>query len=179
MEHKKIETQFFDLLPNDPEKAFKLIFEGFYSYLCIVVYRMIPDKGLSEDISQEVYYDFWRKKDNIQIKTSLKAYLHRAAVNKTLNHIRDKKLKFSEESEAAGLKSLEADILQELNVRDLQKRINKAVEALPERCRIIFSLSRFEEMTYKEIALNLNISVKTVENQMTKALRILRERIKE
>lgn len=177
LDQNNIESEFFNLLHKDADNAFKLMFESYYSYLCLVVYRMIPNKSLAEDLVQDVLYDIWRKRERLQINTSLKAYLRKATVNKTLNHIRDKKIKFEEETEAIALKSHEVDILQELDARDLQKKINQAVESLPDRCRIVFSLSRFEEMSYKEIAENLDISVKTVENQMSKALRIMRKHI--
>lgn len=177
MDPTRIEKEIKDLLKSDPESAFRVLFETYFSYLCTVVYRMIPDKSLAEDLVQDVFYDMWRKKDKLMINTSYKAYLRRASINRTLNHIRDKKIKFEEESEAESLKSHEIDIVQKLNVDDLQNRINEAIGTLPDRCRIIFSLSRYEELSYKEIAENLGISVKTVENQMSKALRILRKHI--
>lgn len=177
MDPTEIENKISGLFKSDPESAFKALFDAYFSYLCAVVYRMIPDKSLAEDLTQDVFYDMWRKKDSLIINTSYKAYLRRASVNRTLNYIRDNKIKFEEESEAQSFKSLEVDILQKLNVDDLQNRINEAIGTLPDRCRIIFSLSRFEELSYKEIAENLGISVKTVENQMSKALRILRNHI--
>ena len=176
MDQQKDE-KILELLAKDSNLAFKLIFDQYYKYLCLVVFRMIQDRNLAEDIVQDVMHDFWKKHENIEIKSSLKSYLHRSTVNKTLNHIRDKKMTFEEEEQIDIHKSQEADIDNLINAEELQNRINQAIGALPERCRIIFSLSRFEELSYKEIAETLEISVKTVENQMSKALRILRKAI--
>ncbi len=175
MDPQNINDKILKLLSADANAAFELIFEHYYKYLCLVVYRMISDRNLAEDIVQEVMHDFWKKHKNIQIKTSIKAYLHRSTINKTLNHIRDKKIIFEEEEQLSAVKSKEADIDQLISAKELQKSINEAIKALPERCRIIFSLSRYEELSYKEIAEKLEISVKTVENQISKALRILRK----
>ncbi|MEL6864763.1 MAG: sigma-70 family RNA polymerase sigma factor, partial [Bacteroidota bacterium] len=117
----------------------------------------------------------WKKRHRINIQTSLKAYLKRAAVNKSLNYIRDQKIKFEEVGKAPVLSTKSHNA--QLEAKELQEQINLAVNALPERCRIIFSLSRFEEMSYQEIANTLQISTKTVENQISKALKILRQAI--
>ena len=139
------------------------------------MYRILSDENLSEDIAQEVFYELWKKRHRINIQTSLKAYLKRAAVNKSLNYIRDQKIKFEEVSKAPVLSTKSHNA--QLEAKELQEQINLAVNALPERCRIIFSLSRFEEMSYQEIANTLQISTKTVENQISKALKILRQAI--
>jgi len=175
LEPVNTDDKILKLLATDANAAFKLLFDKYYKYLCLVVYRMIPDRNLTEDIVQEVMHDFWKKHKTIEIKTSIKAYLHRSTINKTLNHIRDKKMVYEDEAQMVALKSKTADIDELINVRELQNSINEAIETLPNRCRIIFSLSRFEELSYKEIAEKLAISVKTVENQISKALRILRK----
>lgn len=134
----------------------------------------MPDQNIAEDLAQEVFFDLWRKRDKLNIKTSLKAYLRRAAVNKTLNYIRDKKINFEEEDKIPDLDNEQTSVIQKMSADELQVKITAAIDSLPERCRIIFSLSRYEEMTYKEIAQKLDISIKTVENQISKALSILR-----
>lgn len=130
-----------------------------------------------EDIAQDVFYELWKKRARLTIKTSLKAYLRRAAMNKALNFIRDQKIKFDDEEKQAPLESKIPSINQKLEAAELQQLIDQVIDDLPERCRVVFVLSRFEEMSYNEIAKQLDISSKTVENQISKALKILRVRL--
>lgn len=133
---------------------------------------------MAEDLAQEVFFELWRRRDSLNIKTSLKAYLRKTARNKTLNYIRDQKLKFDTNEPPTEIVSTLVNINQEIEEKELKSIIHTAIDNLPEKCGIIFSLSRFEEMSYKEIASQLNISVKTVENQISKALKSLRKAVK-
>lgn len=138
--------------------------------------RMLPDAGLAEDLVQEVFLELWRKRSGIQIQISFRAYLRRAAVNKTLNYLRDQRLPISDEEHLPfQLASSTPQADETLETSELKEEIDRAISALPERCRQVFVLSRFEELSAKEIADLLDISPKTVENQMTKALKSLRE----
>jgi len=165
------------LLDDDSERAIVLIFEAYYSYICKAVYRIIPHAALVEDLAQEVFLELWRKRSQLRITTSLKAYLRRAAVNKSLNYIRDERVKLTDEARAPEIQAKRAGALERMEAQELQAVIDQAVDSLPDRCRIIFVLSRFEDMAYKEIAEQLGISAKTVENQISKALRHLREQL--
>lgn len=151
-----------------------LIFKEHYPFVCKVINRLLSDEHKSEDLAQDVFYDLWRRRDVLEISTSLRAYLRRAGINKTLNYIRDRKVKWDDEDKIPMMASPIADATQVLEGEDLQKMIDAAIDGLPERCRLIFTLSRFEEMSYRQIADELEISIKTVENQMTKALKTLR-----
>ncbi len=161
------------LLSSKPERAIELIFKQYYTYLCGRIVRIVHQPSLAEDIAQEVFLELWKKRESLVIKSTLKAYLGRAGVNRALNYLRDSKPDlFKEEPvEQAGTIS---SAFHQLEVQDLESLIDQAIQGLPERCRLVFSLSRFEDLTNKEVALQLGISEKTVENQMTKALRILR-----
>lgn len=165
-------------LNNGEEWALDNLFRAHYTYLCQAVFRVIGDRNLAEDLVQEVFYEVWRKRATLTINQSLRAYLKRAAVNRTLNYIRDQRLIVDDESAMPfDLASDQVGAVQQLEVEELQEQIEAAISDLPERCRLVFGLSRFEEMSNKEIAAHLDISVKTVENQMTKALRLLREKL--
>ena len=174
MQQNYTDKELLELLEKDDELAISLIFRAYYSYLCKAAYKIIPDSNLAEDLSQEVFFELWRKKGQLQVNTSLKAYLRRAVVNRALNYIRDQKIKFADENPYP-LPSREANAGQQMEADELQQRIDEAIDRLPARCRIVFVLSRFEDMTYQQIGDALDISVKTVENQISKALRILRE----
>ncbi len=165
------------LLAQNSEQAIDLLFRQYYTTLCQHIYRIIPDGSKVEDLVQDVFYELWRKRDQLTIKTSIAAYLRRAARNKALNHIRDQRMQFEDEEHHPHLESKFTSSIQQIEVQELQNLIHTAIEALPERCRMVFSLSRFEEMSYQEIADALNISIKTVENQISKALKLLRSAV--
>ncbi|MEN0002489.1 MAG: RNA polymerase sigma-70 factor [Bacteroidota bacterium] len=174
MERSIPEKDWLHLLSTDSEKAMDQLFKSYYAYVCKAVFKIIPDTRTAEDIAQEVFMEIWRKRDRFQIATSLKAYLRRAAVNRSLNYIRDNKIVIAATEVALQLQAQGPKAQENLETHELQQLIDQSIDQLPERCRLVFVLSRFEQMTYKEIAEQLGISVKTVENQISKALQLLR-----
>lgn len=169
------DTELIELLHSDDERAVNFLFREHYEYLCRAVYRVLPRSEVAEDLVQEVFFELWRKRHSIQINTSFKAYLRRAAVNKTLNYIRDLRLKTVDVEKAPEPASKLSEAPAIIEGKEIQESIDLAIDQLPERCRMVFVLSRFEEKSYKEIAEELDISVKTVENQISKALKLLRK----
>jgi len=163
------------LLATNEESAIDLVFRKYYAFLCRSVYRIISDTQITEDLAQEVFYELWRKRAKLNITTSLRAYLKRAALNKALNYIRDQKIDFRNAPAKEELTSKAASVEQELAAANLQQEIDQAIDSLPEKCRLVFVLSRYEEMSYQQIADHLEISIKTVENQISKALKSLRK----
>ncbi|MEM6966056.1 MAG: RNA polymerase sigma-70 factor [Bacteroidota bacterium] len=172
------DQQLINSLQNGDDRAMDVLFRRYYSYICRAVFRVLKDSNLAEDIAQEVFLGLWKKRDNLNITTSVQAYLKRAAINKSLNYIRDQKIKFDDEEKMPPLPNNQSTTQQQLEAEDLQQQINQAISELPEKCRLVFTLSRFEEMSYQEIADQLNISKKTVENQISKALKYLRAAVK-
>ncbi|MBK8625223.1 MAG: RNA polymerase sigma-70 factor [Saprospiraceae bacterium] len=153
------------------------MYNNYYGMLCNQVFLIVKDRYIAEDIVQDVFSDIWKKRENLNIHQSFTAYLKKTCRNRTLNYIRDNNIKWEDDSAMdeildTGLSSDDILSLEQLNLI-----IQDEIAQLPEKCGIIFSLSRFEDMSYNEIAKSLNISVKTVENQISKALRILREKI--
>jgi RNA polymerase sigma-70 factor (ECF subfamily) len=173
------DEELLNLLRTDSGKAMEMMFRAYYPFLCQTIVRVLPDAHVAEDLAQEVFFDIWKKRDSFSINTSLKAYLRRSGINRTLNYLRDRKIRWDDEEKIAYQPSNMADASRVLEGEDLQQKIDNTIESLPERCRLVFTLSRFEEMSYQEIADQLGISIKTVENQMTKALKILREAFEE
>jgi RNA polymerase sigma-70 factor (ECF subfamily) len=173
-----LEEHIISLLKEDPEKAMSLMYDHYYDYLMQVVYRILQDDGLTQDAVQSVFIGIWQKKEKLNINISLKQYLRRSAINKSLNQIRSLKVMHDDHEaiEDFSLKDVHDHTL-EIEAEELSDHIGEAIASLPERCRLVFSLSRYEEMSYKEIAENLQISVKTVENQITKALKLMRDKI--
>lgn len=153
------------------------LFKKYYAFVSIAVLRLIADPETAEDIAQEVFMEIWKRRNALDIQISLKAYLRKTAVNKTLNYIRHQKNYKSEELSDQQFE-LHAPENTMVETNELQSLIEQAVEQLPERCKLVFKLSRLEEMSYQEIADKLDISVKTVENQIVKALKQLRETLR-
>ena len=170
------DREFFDLLPTDAEKAFEWLFRRYFSELCQVVYRVAHDEHLAQDLVQEVLYELWSKRDKLTISISLRAYLKRAVLNRTLNHLRDNR-KWSSEERMPEIAVEESDPVDLLRSEELQEMIDAAIDELPEKCRMVFVLSRYEELSYRDIATELGIAEKTVENQVSKALKYLRQRL--
>ncbi|GAL85314.1 ECF subfamily RNA polymerase sigma-24 subunit [Sporocytophaga myxococcoides] len=161
---------------SDPE-SFERIFRTYYAQLCRSVYRIVQDKDASEDIVQEVFMKIWTKKDELSIHLTIKSYLFAAAYNSSFNYLKQQK-KFSDTEEETWINIAGSDRAdQSLHSGELDEHINQAINSLPPACRSVFILSRYEELSYKEIAETLQISVKTVENQMVKALKVLREKL--
>ncbi len=171
------EQAWLEKLRNGEERALRALFDRYYGAIVRDIYRLIPDSDTCKDLVQEVFVELWRKKESLEIQVSIYAYLRRAAVNKALNHIKsNKRYVFEEPDKQNQIKDSSAqDIAQKEHQGNLEDALHKAIETLPEKCRAVFALSRFEHLSHKEIAEKLGISVKTIENQITKAMKMLRE----
>ena len=161
------------------EDPFEIVFRSFYPALCRYAGSIVNDDDQAEDIVQQVFINIWEKRHTITFHVSAKSYLYRAVHNRCLNYLEQNKVRqmYASENSTMAEPASPPDLPQ--HQRELQLQITNAINKLPEQCRIIFKLSRFEEMKYAEIAAHLGISIKTVENQMGKALRVLREELKE
>lgn len=157
------------------------MFKGYYAPLATAVARVVRDRDVAQDLVQDVLTRVWHNRATIELTTSWRAYLHRAALNAALRYQEraartvalDDALPVGAAEPAAPI----ADTLADLHHREAQTAVAAALTHLPPECRRVFELSRFEELSYKEIAETLEISPKTVENQMGKALRILRQQL--
>ena len=170
------ELVLFEKMKIGDKKAFKFFFEAYYSGLCNYVNLFVRNESLSEEIVQDVYIYVWNNRKKIKIHNSVRAYLFTASKNKGINHIRNEKVR---NTALHKLKDYIQDYVPQpdeiLQEQEFQKILNEATEKLPPRCREIFLLSRKHGYTNEKIAAELNISPKTVENQMTIALRKMRK----
>ncbi len=165
-------------LKQGDHAAFKAIFERYYPLLTFIAYRYVKDQEKSKDLAQDTFFELWNKRAVINIETGLKSYLSKAVSNKCLNYIkREKRLDFAAEEDLPEL-SEQSGIEEKLDATALEALLEQKISQLPERCRIIFTMSRMEQKSHKEISELLGISTKTIENQMTKALKFLRAAIK-
>lgn len=161
--------------PREKPQVMEAIYTTNFQSLWRTAFNILKDSGLAEDIVQEVMLKIWQMESLNHINSSLGGYLHRATLNKTLNKIRESKRWAEDEPTEVQTTVHTSDQL--LAGKRLEDRFHQVLLELPERCRLVFILAREEQLSNKEIAELMEISVKTVENQMTKALRILRERL--
>jgi len=161
-------------LKKGDSSAYEYLFSEYYGWLCNYVFNLCNDRSLAEDIVQDAFIGFWEKRKRILITISLKNYLFRACHNQFLQHIRSNKVQFD------SLDKIRWDVISESASEDKlhdfrMDRFNKLINQLPPRCKEVFVQNKLEKKKYKEIALDMGISIKTVENQMSKALHFLRE----
>ncbi|MAZ93220.1 MAG: RNA polymerase sigma-70 factor [Bacteroidales bacterium] len=162
-------------LRNGNKSVFEELYRTNYTPLLYFCIKYVENMDEAEEIVQGVFVKLWEKHSEIQITTSLKSYLHRAVQNSSLNHLNRRKIldKYVL-SRDPDINTTFHDPHKNLENAEIHHIIMTAILELPEKRREIFELSRFEGMKYKSIAKHLSISVKTVENQMTQALKYLR-----
>ena len=169
------EKEWLQSLKAGKESALQKIFKHYYKYLVVTGYNITGDNEKAKDLVQDVFFELWKKRDRIDIQSSLKSYLRRAVVNRSLNYIKSqKRFDFGEENFDKQTPDKAVSAQKKLEAEDLKVAINNAIDSLPTKCKAIFILSRFEKLSHKEIAAKLDISTKTIENQITKALKIVR-----
>ena len=163
------------LLDETGEQAFEQVFKSNFKSLHAYAYTIIKDDIMAEELVQNVFCRLWEKKAKVEIQTSLAAYLYRSVYHESLNYLKHLKVRAAYNSYAqAQMKTNSDNAEKKILLGDLEKRLNHAMSELPEQCRTIFQMSRFEELKYQEIADRLGLSIKTIENQMGKALKLLR-----
>ena len=156
---------------------FEKLFKDYFNPLCAFAVRYTKDFDTAREIVHNVFVTIWEKRDTVKENQNIRSYLYTSVYNRSLNYIRDSKKTVELDPQAeAGLK---VEGHQDLESEELKARIDAAIQSLPDRCREIFVLSRYEELKYSEIAKKLDLSVKTIEVQMSKALKLLRENLAE
>jgi RNA polymerase sigma-70 factor (ECF subfamily) len=171
-------NQLYKELKSNNKEHFNQLFSDYYVNLCRFAYTYVKDSAIAEEIVQEVFISIWEKRQELVISSSIRSFLYTSVKNKALNHIRDEKTRIGHEYEFA--REQNTKVTQLINFcerEELTQLIDQAIGELPDQCRIIFELSRNENLTYNEIAQHLNISPKTVENQMSIALKRLRKKL--
>lgn len=173
---ENIQDKLTEGLKNGDQKVFNSIFEAYYAPLCRYCTQIVYDPDVAEEIVQDLFCKIWIKREELEITTSLKAYLYKAVLNHSVNHLNYTKLE-DKYREYVGFSLNEGpdspiDLLGE---EDIKRILSLAVMKMPEKRRMIFEMSRKEELKYSEIAEKLNISQKTVEAQISKALDYLRK----
>lgn len=164
---------FWRIAIKDDEEAFQTLFFDFFSSLCVFAHRYIDSWEICEDVVQDTFFKIWKNRKTIEIKTSGRNFLLTSVKNSCIDYIRKKDLEQQWKDKETQSKHLAAseDLYSHV---ELEEMLNAALAKLPDNIREVFEMNRFEGKTYREIAEERNISIKTVEAQMTKALKILR-----
>jgi RNA polymerase sigma-70 factor (ECF subfamily) len=170
-------------IKNGDAQSLELIFRRLYPRLCAYAQKFLQNVNDAEEVVQEIFYTVWKNRERLDEHLSFKAYLFTAVKNRCLNlleanrtHSRQAELLWFLYTRDTGT---EANAYHALLARDLERDLNAALEQLPKECKKVFELSRFEGLKYQEIAQRLNISIKTVETQMSRALSRLRLELRE
>ncbi|HEV2479910.1 MAG TPA: RNA polymerase sigma-70 factor [Puia sp.] len=162
-------------LKNRDEQAFGDLFKTHFKPLRNYAFSFVQEQTLAEDIVQTIFLRLWDKIEALNFADSVAAYLYRAVYNESLNTLKRTKVRRSHQSWLTRQMKDHTDTAHKnLQLQELERQLRAAINDLPEQCRTIFQLSRYEDLRYREIGLQLGISVKTVENQMGKALKLLR-----
>ena len=170
----------FYQVKKDDLSSYEIIFKRYYKVLFRFAFTYVRNDTVAEEMVQEVFLYIWEKRDRIEIQTTLKTYLYSAVKNKCLNYLNLELPKQQSMTDISDVMfSVSSGRKDEGENEQIKKHIQKAIDALPKKCRKIFILSRNAGMTYEEIAEELGLSKKTVENQIGIALKKLRELLEE
>lgn len=165
-------------LPRSNETEFEQLFKEHFKSLYAYAYTIVKEETAAEEIVQNVFYKIWEKNKQPDIQTSVKAYLYKAVYHDSLNYLKHLKVRAQYKSRVMHeQKDAGVPASGKLLLKELEEKLRDAMNGLPEQCRTIFQLSRFDGLKYQEIADQLGISPKTVENQMGKALKLLRVKL--
>lgn len=162
-------------LRHGDESALTELYNKFWQSLFVSSYNVLKDRELCEDIIQDIFMNIWHNREKLEINISLKGYMYACARYQVFNQFKKNKDKihvelFEDLDKRFQYSTPETQLMHE----ELLDQINSIVEALPEKCQLVYKLSREEQLSHKEIAERLDISTKTVENHITKALHVIR-----
>lgn len=178
-------NEYAKLIQSSNREAYEYVFIALYENLCLYAMTILKDKDAAEESVQDVFVKLWENRERLDIQTSIKAYLFRSVHNSCLNYLAHIKVR---QDYSSNMKYTQSEMcsphskdypIANLLIQELDQTIEKAVNDLPEQCRNIFKLIRYDELSYSEVAEQLNISINTVKTQMSRAMMKLRENLKE
>ena len=167
------------------KSAFQAFFSEYYEVLVLFATGILKDVDAAEDVVQEVFVELWHRKDSVTVGEQIQAFLYRAVYTRALNVLKHRDIKNSYEAAMQEVYNKRAlfyqpddnDVLKRIEDRELRKHIISAIDELPEKCKLVFKLSYLHNMKNKDIAEAMDVSLRTVEAHMYKALRFLRSRL--
>jgi RNA polymerase sigma-70 factor (ECF subfamily) len=158
-------------------EAFEQLFRFYGQLLIHFVRRYVQETSIAENLVQDVFLAIWSNRSQLDPAQNIKTYLYTAAKNQALKHLRHSDVERRSAAEVIRTFPRPQTPADEWQEKEIAAAVHQAIEALPEKCRILFSMNRFDHLTYAEIAEIQDISIKTVETQMGRALKFLRNRL--
>ncbi|GAA4444087.1 RNA polymerase sigma-70 factor [Ravibacter arvi] len=173
-----------DVVRNGNYKSYCELFRRYYNAMCVYAMRVVTYREIAEEVVSDVYMKLWKNREQITVHTSFEAYLYRSVRNQALDYLKLKSYRPQKNDtlDVIDKSNSYADWhtpFEELAFNELYLEIESFVSALPKQCQLIFRLNRENGLRYREIADELQISIKTVETQMGRALKLLRKRLSE
>ncbi|MDP4210626.1 MAG: RNA polymerase sigma-70 factor [Bacteroidota bacterium] len=174
-------------LKNGEEKAFEQLFKQHFVGLCLFAEHFVHDTHTAEEIVEDFFCEFWENCTNLTITDSIKGYLYRSIYNNSMKYLRHKKVEQKyitaqqakyNEKELSEL-SLHSYPIANLIIQELESKIETEINKLPPQCKDIFCMSRYENLSYSEIAEKTGLSVNTVKTQISRALKKLRDELQD
>jgi RNA polymerase sigma-70 factor, ECF subfamily len=178
--HTTYENEDFSLLlASDGELFLKYLFDKYYRELCKLSFRYVGRVDVAEDLVQDVFINTWNKRHTLEYKGVIKPCLIRSVINISINYIKSKyaRMNIEDESKLVNYNS-EIQLQENIEGKELEQLLEIAITQLPDKCREIFSMSRLSGLSHKEIAEQLDISTKTIEAQISIALKRIHQLLK-
>lgn len=160
------------------EESFEFLFKKYYLQLTRFAWRYVNSKAVAEELVQEIFTIIWEKRNDLDTTGSVRSYLYKSVRNLSINHLNHHKVKNRYDKQwTSQRENPEIKFHDEIREKQIRNAIATAIEELPPRSRMTYKLHRYDGLTYEEISEVMEVSVKTVESQMTRTLKILRERL--
>lgn len=156
------------------EVLFAQAFKAHFRRLHVYALTMVKEEMAAEEMVQNVFCKLWERHREMLTESSITPYLYRAVHNESLNYLKHQKVKQAYQTYAMKQGEIDESSVHSITYKELEAKLENSLRELPEQCRTVFQMSRFEGLKYREIAEQLNVSVKTIEKQMSKALHLLR-----
>lgn len=166
-------------LKKNDHSAMDELFTTYWEFVFDAAFRKLGDEDTAQDLTQEIFISLWENRGTLEITGSLQGYLYGAVKYKVINYIRLQANRSGHQLELTYLMNQQSTVETDaqLMLKDLNRDVDAAMALLPERMRLVVSMSRNQDRSIKEIAAELGLSVQTVKNQITAAMKILREHL--
>ena len=173
------ETELLSLLQRGEHKAMEDIYRYYWEEVLDAAYKRVREEEIAQDICQEIFISLWENRETIELKGSLSAYFMGAVKYRVINYLRSSQVKEKHQEDLRLLmrENTGLSAAQGLMLKELHLEVEEAIQELPERMRLIFSMSRREEKTIREISEELDLSAQTVKNQISSALKVMKKRL--
>lgn len=168
-----------DRIKANDQVAFEIVFQKYWDMVMTVCIKYTGSEEDAKELTQDIFYSIWSRRADLIIKTNLSAYLHQCAKNKSFNFLRDQERRQAKLQLVPSASLIDGHSAQEIDLKELHLTLQQATNNLLEPGKEIFKLSREESLSHREIALKMNISVKTVEYHIGKTLRYFKLQLKE